>query len=108
MGADDAPQTPRGATDTHTSSAPHTPRPLVTSRMPPRASVFAGSLAEKYKDGRLIVPEECAEIEKALKNVSTVNALADVFEALIGAVYLDSQGCLDTVLTLIRFIGMAI
>ena len=62
----------------------------------------------KANEGRLSAPEECPEIEEALKHASTVNALADVIEALIGAVFLDSHGCLDTVLRLVRKIGMEV
>ena len=60
----------------------------------------------KANEGRLSVPKECPAIEEALKHTSTVNALADVIEALIGAIFLDSHGCLDTVLKVVRKIGM--
>ena len=56
--------------------------------------------------GKLGFCDECDEIEEAVTHHTALNALADFLEALIGAVYLDSRGCLDTVLAVVRWIGM--
>ena len=56
--------------------------------------------------GKLGFNDECPEIEEAVKHLIALNALADFLEALIGAVYLDSRGCLDTVLAVVRWMGM--
>jgi dsRNA-specific ribonuclease len=46
---------------------------------------------------------ECPEIEEIVKHhVSAVKAIADLLEALVGAVYLDSRGSLETVLSVVR------
>jgi dsRNA-specific ribonuclease len=55
------------------------------------------------KDNTSSTTTECPEIEECVKHhVSAVKAVADLLEALVGAVYLDSRGSLEAVLSVVR------